>query len=571
LTPEDALTLVAAGRRFGVAVESLRILADSGRVRCLERRTHGRGVSVTFSAAQLSDDLDGLPQCRAPSCDRPGTGPSGYCGEHFSQGGRERARDAEDDLFASKRDWWSVTEATNRAGGRVSRTRIQQAAERGEFPSEKVGRIRRIPRQPFLAWLKAQPRGPSKPSRDESEALGQRVVELFGEGLAIGEIAKKVGHSRQAVSAWLDRAGIERPGRGRGSRKLPPDERSIREQRAAELYGGGMSSRDVAQEVGSSQSQVLRDLRDVDEEIRPPGSHPKYPEPVERACAWCGRTFKPKYGSWDTRGGQPKPRRFHNDECAHAWRAAQARAALKAGETGELYSTEKAGEELGLGAHRVLDLIDRGHLRSERLTYPGMLRPVNGIAPAEIRRFMREWALGGDGRRAAALDPDVAVARAERDGRIDRLIGKVGFSRDDARQWIRDRAERRRGDLAQRRKGPPPAGPSARAKRWAARYRELAQEREYHRDQLKLGAVDPGDGARYEEAIAGKRRSDRSLARQIAVEDWTSHPEDWDRDDYPAAPRDPAAMHPDWLRLAEDLVRSSLKRLQTAGTQKHPG
>ncbi|MGH2875079.1 MAG: helix-turn-helix domain-containing protein, partial [Solirubrobacteraceae bacterium] len=175
----DLLTLVDAAAITGIAIPSLRALVDRGKVCCRDRRRHGRGESMLFDAVELASDLAALDLCPQPGCDKLGIGPSGYCGDHFAQGGRQGAARKERRLLGGKRDWYTVDEAARRLD--ESRTAITSRCARGELPSEKIGRHRRIPQEAVEQLRKARVgrRTKPKPTAEERDAQRQRVREFW--------------------------------------------------------------------------------------------------------------------------------------------------------------------------------------------------------------------------------------------------------------------------------------------------------------------------------------------------------------------------------------------------------
>lgn len=571
----ELFTLVEASRHHHVAVPSLRELVKSERVRCRDRRPHGRAESILFDSEELADDLAELPSCLAEGCQAAGTGPSGYCGEHFDQGGRRGAARVEAELLTGKRDWYTVGEAARRLreSGMTTSTRI----ERGELPSERVGRHRRIPRdavKQLRKQLAKKPRRKPRPTAVQTAARRDQLRGLWPQPKykdKPGALAAKLGVSKSTVYRDLEALSIERPGKGRQLRRLTAEKRKRREQQAVELYGSGYSLAEVSGQIGSCATQVRRDLEAAGAEIRPKRRQPKYTAPAERLCEWCREPFTPEFPAFDIRDGQPKPRRFCGDPCARDWRAAQPEIALqKRG----LLSIKTAGEKSGVGESFVVTLINRGLLHTERIEYTAMLRPAHGITPAELKRALREWGLNGDGRRAAGLNADYAIARAERSGTIEHMVAKLGITSQEAHDVIRGRVQRRRQALARHSKGPRSApGPRSRDLRWVGQFLELRAEVAYHQQQLDLKLVDEHDGERYQEALEGAKRSDYSLAMEIAECDWRERPgENFRRDEYPPQADSPERMRADMRRQAGQKVlkatQKATKALQSARTEK---
>jgi excisionase family DNA binding protein len=551
--------LVAARDEHHVAIASLQALVDLGKIRHREKRPHGRGTSILFDRAELAVDLAALPHCLATACEKPGTGATGYCGDHFGEAGRERAAIAERELLGpSEREWYIAEEAA--AAAPCSRTLVLEAIVDRTLPAVKVGRHWHIPRRDLHEWAGrlAPAVERQRPTADEIAIQREQVRHLHEKKkLERGVIARKLGISRATVNRRLDELGAERPGRGRSSGRIPPAERAHHEQRVVDLYQQGKSYGDIAadEDVSYSATQVGRILKSAGVEIRPPGRQPKYTPPDERRCEWCRQPFVPPFPASDTRSGEPRPMRFDSDICAREWRTAQGKAALAAR---GLLSTGTVAREIGVGQRRVWDLIKRGFLASERVAYPGMLRPAHGVAPEELKRFLREWACGGDGRREAPLDPVKAVAAAERRGTIARSVSELNLTPEEARDVIRGQVQRRRRALAQRRKGRKPASaPPARVLRWAERFEHFRAELAdlYRENPEQLDGAPPTAWQAY-------------LA--VAEEDWREYPVDWPRDRYPPAPRDgldpygPEELDRKTARPAANRVMRAIKRLQTA-------
>lgn len=539
-----ALTLTAAARAHGVAVASLRALVQESRVRCRGFRPHGRGISIIFDAAELAADLDGLPRCRAAHCGQPGTGRTGYCGQHFGHAGRERAQRGERDLLATPgREWFTLDEAMRHAP--AARQTILKAIRTGDLCAEKVGRHWRISKAELRHWAEKLPPGRGNGQRKRSRAqvaqLRARAASSHANGKRPGAIAEELNVSKPTVYGYLAAAGLQRDGQGRETRRLPTAERNRRRKRAAALYKTGSSLREIAGALDSSPSQVRRDLEALSVALRPPRRPSKSPPPTERACEHCGQSFTPRFPSGANR-------RYCTSGCARRGRAAAGRAAL---EHAGLLGTRDAARQLGISQHRVLELVAGGDLRTEPVSYPGMLRPLTGIAPDELDRFHRDWARSGDGRRRASLDPPKLLAAARRNGTIAHLV-KTGASREEAERGVLEAAKLRRSAQARRRMGRKPA--TALRLRWQERAEHHRAERERETaENRRLGLGRLGDEPR--------------IYLAVAEEDWSAHPEDWPRDRYPPSPRDPDALHPGSARSAEDRVRKALKSLENVRKQ----
>jgi hypothetical protein len=121
--------------------------------------------------------------------------------------------------------------------------------------------------------------------------------------VTLDELAERVGASRSTVYADLVALGIPRRARGGAGHRISADELAARDERrdrVRELYvDHGQSAREVATELGCSQSTVLEDLGTMRIERRPSGGVAKYEAPAPRECAnpKCRRIFTLKYPS----------------------------------------------------------------------------------------------------------------------------------------------------------------------------------------------------------------------------------------------------------------------------------
>jgi excisionase family DNA binding protein len=443
----------------------------------------------------------------------------------------------ERELLSSDRDWYTRAEAARAAN--VSETTLMRATRAGRPSSERVGRHRRFPKQALHAWadLWHSLDHSVSPSTSEPERLARRrtVAKLREAGHPLGGIADIVGCSVATVRADVDALGGFRPGRGRQPRRLSSEAREARGDRTAELYAGGYTRREVAELVGSSMTQVGRDLAARGVATRPGRPTPKYPPPEEIVCPVCFEPFTSRFPSW--------PRRYCSVECSHAARSKARAGALE--ELG-LLGTAAAAAELGVVERRVIDYIYARRLHAERVGFEGALKPAWGVSPAEVARFRREWARGGDGRREASLRPDVAVRRAESDGRL-RLFRESGLTDEEARLIVRNKADRGARDVRKRRSGRKPA---AAHPRWQTMLDELWDQRwaEYSAD-LAGGRLHEGDAA----------PSLVEVRAAVAERDWLEHVEDWPRGQWPASPSDPEAMHPGYAKGAANRIRMGTK------------
>jgi excisionase family DNA binding protein len=554
-----ALPLTAAARRVGHSYLALKreIEAERPRIRHIERRRHGRGLQYLVRLDELRVDLERLPRCPIPGCEEPGLGKSGHCGAHFAAGGRERARLLERSQLKAPRDWLTLTQAAMEAGR--PRTTLKNSIDRGELSAERIGRHLRIRRSELVVWLAEHP----TPARSQRPTPAQRARNLertrgyHAAGLQVHEIADRLDVSAFTARRYLDELGLPRPGAGRKARRLAAPERAARQAAAAELYRGGASLRQVAAQVLSSPTQVRRDLASAQVETRPTGRQAKYPEPTERDCLRCGRSFTPQFPAQDTRAGETYPRRYCTDECARAARREARQDALDA-----LLGVPEAAARLGVGERRVWTLIARGLLAARMVAYEGQLRPAWGIEERELARFERAWVRGAghdDGRRLLWRNPDRAVAQLERMGVLTRKALREGSSLDDVRTLEHARLAARAKRLTGRGRGRKPSdGPPRHWLVWQAKYDEL---------KLELDAAYLQDPA----AFANRPPSREYICLAVAEWDWLNCPDRWPRDAYPPHRFDEGSLAPRAQSAASDTVRRALdrlKRLQNAGTVK---
>ena len=549
----ELLTLIAARQRYGIAVSSLRVLVDDERVRYCYRHTHGRGEMILFDPDELAEDLRQLDPCREPSCDRAGTGPSGYCGEHFAHGGRAGAAEKEDQTLAARRDWWTVTEAAQRAG-----VPVQSAVARGELPSDKVGRHRRVPKAALASWRSTRQPARVMPTPEQRAARRLRVADAWERGeRQPGVLATELGVSKPTIYSDLEALGLERPGQGRHARALSPGPRAARAARVVDRYAQGASYRQIADAEDVSETAIGRILRAAGVTPRPKRRKPTHPPARERPCAFCGSSFVPRAPAF---GDQ----RYCSTEHAHAARAKETRDALA--DRG-LLATDELGIP-GMGQHQVLVHIKAGRLAAELVDVPGALRPVYGVTPEARTRFSREFAQSGDGRRRVLERPEPLHARWQANGTAARLQ-QAGHSLPEVTALASQAAEeRRRYFAAMRRTGRPRrTTPPAHHVRWLQRFDELVVDRDYHHERLALGTVDESDGPVWDEATAAASASDTKLFQMVAAEDWRTHPECWSRDKYPPSPNDPTQMTAVLVADAGRIVRRAVKRLQIDGAE----
>ncbi|PZS12458.1 MAG: hypothetical protein DLM64_04850 [Solirubrobacterales bacterium] len=572
--PPPLLTLVDARAKHRVAIPSLVALVDNRTrglpgVRCRARHPHGRGESILFDADELAEDLASLPHCPVEGCEAPGTGPNGYCGEHYGQGGRAGALAAEADLLADKRrDWYTPEEAASLL--RESPTTIHSRCKSGELPSEKTGRIRRIPKTAVKQLRKSlaeQPRSRQKrpkPTAEERDAQRERVRELWAspayEGKA-GVIAEELGCSKPTVYARLEEIGIERPGKGRQSRKLPADQRPARQQQVADDYLQGQQSvRQIASSRDVSPTQVARDLDALEIARRPTGGQAKGPPPAERSCAGCGRLFTPEFPCHNEYV-------FHNDDCARAARASAIKDVL--GGLG-LLSVSQVAARWAISEHQVGCYIDDGLLKAQAVFIPGWLRPVWGMTPEAAHACEGELVArsklhrDGDGRLRRARWPEVdqEMERKQRSGEIRRYAERERVSEKTASLVLRDQLEARKRRISPRLAGAKPGkGPPDYHRHWQARYHELEAD--------LLDAWNEDNKLRKERGEAAAERPSRMhVCKALGEEDWREceDPERWPPADWPASRLHADDLRPDMLPHAGRRVYNALKRLQNPVT-----
>lgn len=559
----ELLTLVAAAAQHKLAVKSLRALADDGRVRCPYRRTHGRGESLLFDPVELADDLARLPRCLAEDCEKAGTGSTGYCGEHFGEGGRRAARQLEANTLGTERNWYARGEAADAAP--CARDTIRKAIDAGELNATKVGRHLRIVKTELHKWAKGLPPaadrrfGVSKPTAEE-RAERRGAVKALHDRLSQREIAEKLKVSTGTVRGDLNKLEVPRDGQGRPSGRLAPAERELRKQRTAELYQAGNSEREVVpalEQLGieSSPTQVARDLKELGIERRRTGGQPKGPPPKERTCKGCGQPFTPRFPSHNDR--------VYCDSCED-WKATRVEKGAEAVKALGLRTTEEAAAELLVGKHRVIDLIRVGPpkgLAAQRVAYPGMLHPLYGVHPDEIARYKRNLAKAttaatrgtGDKRLLTPLSPEYAVAKAEKDGRVAQLAGQRSITTEEAREEFRAQAERRKRDIGRHAGGRAGGkGPPDHHFRWRGRLEERhAELLDAHevRETLKL--------------TSDRAPSRLAAAKEVAGEDWQDHPEPWTRETWRPDRTDPRSLDP---RQSNDAGKRLLKAVDRLAT-----
>jgi transposase len=79
---------------------------------------------------------------------------------------------------------------------------------------------------------------------------------LLGQGLSVGQIAKRFGKNPSTVSYWMEKHGLEAPNRARHGPKG-----GIERPRLEELVAAGLTIAEIAAEVGLSKGTVRHWLR----------------------------------------------------------------------------------------------------------------------------------------------------------------------------------------------------------------------------------------------------------------------------------------------------------------------
>lgn len=476
----ERVGLVAGAKLAGISAPSLRKLVEDGSVRHRSRRPHGRGTTYGLDRDELRADIDRLPRCLSPGCGRPAPGTSGYCGEHFGHGGRRAARKHEADELGTDRTWLTrgeTIQGTGWAGGTIDRL-----IKDGELEAERVGRHVRIAR-----------------------ASLDRLLD----------------------SGWTPPRGRQ-PGTGTDA-ALP-----VRRAEAARRYRAGVSLKEIASGMGVGATTVRRWLGVEGVEMRSGGPRSRYPDLGERGCERCGTTFKPRAPSLDYRGGQQRKRRYCSDGCARAARPIGEAAAAAVHARG-LKTVAEARAFLRVGSDRyVHELIRGGQIASERIDYPGSMKPVVGVRDDDLRSWRKEYAhrSRGDGRSRIVLEERwLDTGSGQR--HVRRLArDEHGGDHGSARAEAKGRVAQRAGTVKAIRAGKAGGRPQdeGRNRRWL----EMVLERRKWRDI----------------------ESDYEAYWQVACDDIADHPEDWAG--YLADIEE--------RQRAIDRVRAAVKRLQTPRT-----
>jgi hypothetical protein len=162
------------------------------------------------------------------------------------------------------------------------------------------------------------------------------------------------------------------------------------------------------------------------------------------------------------------------------------------------------------------------------------------------RIAMRALSPDADGRARAAFNPELAVKRAERDGRLAALTAG-GWSREDAEAAIRNRVERRRRKLAPRRAGRPPRlDENPLHVRWLER-------RDSKLEELWHG---------YRERLLEDRPTVAMALRDAALDEWAEHPETWPRETYRPSRKWPDELAPEYLPQMVTRMLGGIKLLE---------
>lgn len=539
-----SMSLTAIAEKYAYDRHALKAAVDANSIRCNERNVRGIHTRILINEAEFLEDLSKLPACKHQNCSSVAISPTGYCPEHGDHAARDATAAKRDDVRASGRSYYLATEAARVTG--ESLATLYVAINNGELPSEKVSGERRIPKQAIAERRKK--RGPAhhRPTKGETLARRARTAELFGQGLGIGEIAKKLSCAPTTVSHDLDVSGIERPRRGQRSHRLSPEHRRARIAEAARLYSNGHTMRTIASIQGSSRTQVRRDLATLGIEPRPAHRPAKYPPVSERRCARCGAAFTPPSPAF---GDQ----RYCTALCARRARSDAYRAELIAR---NLLSPSETARLMDLSVPRVHEWLASRLLIGERFEYDGGTRRGWGIAEHEIVRFERDWARGSRGSTRSAgvrrrwLNPDRAVNQLDRQGVVDALANRMELPKADIAAMERARVARRQARLARHRRGRPagPANPDAIV--WQAMHSEL-------RAELIANAEHASDRDQ-----PAERPSHRAVCEVMALDDWKRSPDSWPRHRWHPDPTDPETLDPALVNEVGDRIRQALKRVK---------
>jgi len=490
--------------------------------------------------------------CLAADCENSRVGPSGYCAEHFGQGGRARAREAEDALLSDPdRDWCTLTETAERCGLRVQA--IRERIRRGALPAaEKDGRTWRIP-VTAVGELRTEIRENRRrrplrtmPEPDETEARRSDVRRLHAQGMAVTAMVAQLEFDRRTIERDHKALCLEPHLTRRSPGTLTP-------KQTAELPAlyAHMTLAEIAANWGVSPGGVLNALKKLGISSRPSGTRPIYPVPEERRCDNCETMFTPVRSRGD--------RRFCSTECANvgahdAFAKALADHQAAVGHT-QLSSTDAAAYlHVGLGTIHVY--VAKGLLTpAERIEVAGYGgRCMFAFSPAEVHRFQGWWARGEgskDGRRLRWTDPDKTAAHHQAMGWLHQETDEL---------ILRARVEERQKRLANRRRGRHTQPPPEYHWHWLKRY--------LHHEMDLIAAYELD---RAEAVAAGekppKRPSRLDVCAAVALEDWPDHPERWSRDRYPPdRPPNDDSMRPGDLPSAAKTVWAAVKPLLSTVT-----
>lgn len=534
ITGSDGLIpLTVACRAAGHSYPHARTLVERGALRHRARRPYGRGEQFLVDPKEFASDIERLPRCRADDCQNPVLGTRGFCGRHFSQGGREGLAARERQILAGDdRDWYTLNEASALSGWAAQT--IKNMVARGELAGHKTGRHRRILKRPLEVLMADRGPNPERIIWTAHEVTRRRAkVEALAElGLLPGEIADRAGCSKPTVIEDLRVLGIDRPtATGRAPNVLPPEAREERERRAQALFDAGQSPLQIAATLGYSKTQVRRDLDAVGAPRRPVGRYRLTDARGPRRCARCGDEFVPKASA--------KTGEFCRDACAREFRSAAKNEALA--ERG-LVGTSEAAAILGVSTRRAWQLASTGQIPAEQVTWVGQLRPVWGVSLEGLRRFQIDWARGGDGRRRSQLDPEVAVARRE-----SYLASLTPEDRRKEEAAIRDQARRRARDLAARRRG---RKRGTEGEDWFEAFNELRAEYDAQNEvAASIGTASEGSLSNWQ------------ICTAVAYEDFATSPARWSK--YPSVKGNPSELDPAEERRATARVWRAVEPLLT--------
>jgi len=243
-------------------------------------------------------------------------------------------------------------------------------------------------------------------------------------------------------------------------------------------------------------------------------------------------------------------RRFVTD--LNARRAERIRALVA---SGQLLTRAAAAEKMGVTASAVDHYLRAGYLSAITIEdIPG--QPTRLVHTAHLERFQRTWIAGAAGKQLALrrnwLDGDFVVRVYEGRGILERRARDHGLTVDQMKAVIRHDAEEKRRLFARQRGRPKGSGRAAYHAEWAVRF-------SFEKDALVRDFEERESLELLEEGERPPTDSDAYLA--VAEADFAEHPERWD---YPHAPGDENALHPQWAAAAVDRVRKGVRRAEKA-------